>query len=66
MSLGEEKDPMLGVHHGDKDAAADTFTVPADPIRQRYHGIETFNTLYGGEYLFIPSLSALKWISELS
>ena len=66
MSLGEEKDPMLGVHHGDKDDAADTFTVPADPIRQRYHGIETFNTLYGGEYLFIPSLSALKWISELS
>ena len=66
MNLGEEKDPMLGVHHGDEDAAADTFTVPADPIRQRYHSIETFNTLYGGEYLFIPSLSALKWISELS
>ncbi len=66
MSLGEEKDPMLGVHHGDKKADADTFTVPDNPIRRRYHGIETFNTLYGGEYLFIPSLSALKWISELS
>lgn len=66
MSLGEEKDPMIGLHHGDKDSDADTFTVPADPIRQRYHGIETFNTLYGGEYLFIPSLSALKWISQLS
>ncbi|CAN6961206.1 Peroxidase [Psychrobacter okhotskensis] len=66
MSLGEEKDPMIGLHQGDKDSDADTFTVPADPIRQRYHGIETFNTLYGGEYLFIPSLSALKWISELS
>ncbi|WP_265090227.1 Dyp-type peroxidase [Psychrobacter frigidicola] len=66
MNLGEERDPMLGIHHGDKDTAADTFTVPADPIRKRYHSIETFNTLYGGEYLFIPSLSALKWISELS
>ncbi|MES1964297.1 peroxidase [Psychrobacter sp. AH5] len=71
MSLGEEKDPMLGLHNvkkngGDKDSDADKFTVPADPIRKRYHGIETFNTLYGGEYLFIPSLSALKWISELS
>lgn len=66
MSLGEEKDPMVGLHHGDKDSDADKFTVPADPIRKRYHGIETFNTLYGGEYLFIPSLSALKWISELS
>lgn len=66
MSLGEERDPVLGLHHGDKDSDADTFTVPADPIRKRYHGIETFNTLKGGEYLFIPSLSALKWISELS
>lgn len=66
MSLGEEKDPMVGLHHADKDSDADKFTVPADPIRKRYHGIETFNTLYGGEYLFIPSLSALKWISELS
>ena len=71
MSLGEEKDPMVGLHSGDKggsdkDSDADTFTVPADPIRKRYHGIETFNTLHGGEYFFIPSLSALKWISELS
>ncbi|HCN17523.1 MULTISPECIES: Dyp-type peroxidase [Psychrobacter] len=66
MSLGEEKDPMVGLHHGDKDSDADKFTVPADPIRKRYHGIETFNTLQGGEYFFIPSLSALKWISELS
>lgn len=66
MSLGEEKDPMVGLHHSDKDSDADKFTVPAEPMRKRYHGIETFNTLYGGEYLFIPSLSALKWISELS
>lgn len=50
MSLGEEKDPMVGLHSGDKDSDADTFTVPADPIRKRYHGIETFNTLHGGEY----------------
>lgn len=66
MSLGEEKDPMLGLHNGDKESDADKFTVPTDPIRKRYHGIETFNTLYGGEYLFIPSLSALKWMSQLS
>jgi hypothetical protein len=28
--------------------------------------IETFNILRGGEYLFMPSLSALRWIAELS
>jgi hypothetical protein len=28
---------------------------------RRVHGIETFNVLRGGEYLFMPSLSALRW-----
>ena len=65
MNLGEERDPLLGVHHGDKNDDGDTFTEPADPIRKRHTGIFQFNTVQGGEYLFIPSLSALKWISEL-
>jgi hypothetical protein len=37
-----------------------TFTIPKEPVR-RVHGIETFNVLRGGEYFFMPSLSALKW-----
>lgn len=65
MNLGEERDPLLGVHEGNDHAEADVFSVPAEPIRQRHTGILQFNTLQGGEYLFIPSLSALKWISEL-
>ena len=27
-------------------------------------GITTFNRMAGGEYLFMPSLSALRWIGE--
>ena len=27
--------------------------------------IETFNVLRGGEYFFMPSLSALRWIGNL-
>lgn len=65
MNLGEERDPLLGVHNGDNEAESDTFTEPSDPIRKRHKGILQFNTLQGGEYLFIPSISALKWISEL-
>jgi hypothetical protein len=34
-------------------------------VRRRIHGIETFNVLRGGEYLFMPSLSALRWIGNL-
>lgn len=66
MNIGEERDPLIGVHNGDKNDEGDTFTEPADPIRKRHTGIFQFNTVQGGEYLFVPSLSALKWISELS
>jgi hypothetical protein len=37
-----------------------------EPVRRRIHGIETFNALRGGEYFFMPSLSALKWLGDLS
>jgi hypothetical protein len=26
--------------------------------------VQTFNVMKGGEYLFMPSLSALKWLAE--
>ena len=42
-----------------------TFTIPREPVRRRVHGIETFNVLRGGEYFFMPSLSALKWLADL-
>ena len=61
IGLGEERDPIVGVQ---EDGAA--FTIPRTPVRRRVHGIETFNVLRGGEYFFMPSLSALKWISELA
>jgi hypothetical protein len=52
----------------DHRAAAEdaTFTIPKEPVRRRLHGIETFNVLRGGEYFFMPSLSGLKWLGNLS
>ena len=60
MGLGSERDPNVGLQ--EKGA---TFTIPEDPVRRRIHGIETFNVLRGGEYFFMPSLSALKWLADL-
>jgi Dyp-type peroxidase family len=60
MSLGDERDPNVGLQ---EDGA--TFTIPKEPVRRRIHGIETFNVLRGGEYFFMPSLSALRWIANL-
>jgi hypothetical protein len=42
-----------------------TFTIPQHPVRRRIHGIRTFSMLCGGEYFFMPSLSALRWIGDL-
>lgn len=56
----DERDPIIGLQ---EEGA--TFTIPRDPVRRLVRGIETFNVLRGGEYFFMPSLSALKWLSEL-
>jgi Dyp-type peroxidase family len=60
MSLGQERDPNVGLQ---EEGA--TFTIPREPVRRRVHGIQTFNVLRGGEYFFMPSLSALRWLSGL-
>jgi len=56
---GEERDPNIGLQ---EDGA--TFTIPQEPVRRRIHGIETFNVLRGGEYFFLPSLFALRWLAD--
>jgi deferrochelatase/peroxidase EfeB len=60
VGLGREKDPLVSLQ--EKGAY---FTVPGTPPR-RVHGIQTFNTLRGGEYFFMPSLSAIRWLSTAS
>ncbi len=55
-----ERDPIIGRQ---EDGA--TFTIPKEPVRRRIHGIETFNVLKGGEYFFLPSISALHWLANL-
>lgn len=60
IGQGSERDPIVGLQ---EDTL--TFTLPKQPVRQRMCGMATFNELRGGEYLFMPSLSALKWLSEL-
>ena len=60
MALANERDPIVGLQ---EEGA--TFTIPREPVRRRVHSIETFDVLRGGEYLFMPSLSALNWLSGL-
>ena len=61
LGLGTQRDPIAAWHDGNE-----TFTVPARwPVRRRIPMMESFTRTLGGEYGFMPSLSALRWISEL-
>jgi deferrochelatase/peroxidase EfeB len=55
-----EKDPLTGTNDG-----TGQFTVPQRPARRRMQGLPAFVVNRGGEYCFMPSLSALRWIAEL-
>lgn len=61
IGAGDERDPIIG-----QQEAGATFTIPKAPVRRRIHGIETFNVLKGGEYFFLPSISALHWLANLA
>ena len=57
---GHDRDPVSGA--GDD---AGTFSIPRRPIRRQLQGLPRFVVTRGGEYCFLPSLSALRWLGEL-
>jgi Dyp-type peroxidase family len=57
---GDDKDPIAG-SSGDHRA----FTMPRKPVRKRFQGIPSFVVTRGGEYCFMPGLSALRWLAHL-
>jgi len=60
--LYEERDPLIG----DNDGAASEFTIPDLPARQRLEGLPRFVDVRGGEYFFLPSVRALRFLSSLN
>ena len=53
-------DPISGAGDG-----TGVFDVPRRPIRMRLQGLPRFVVTRGGEYCFLPSLRALRWLAEL-
>ena len=59
--LEAEQDPFVGGHD-----VHDDFTIPQRPIRRRLHALPRFTVTRGGEYLFMPGIEALGWLSRLA
>ena len=58
--LDTEKDAIAGANNG-----TGTFTIPQRPIHRRLKNVPRFVITRGGEYCFVPSLSALRWLAAL-
>jgi Dyp-type peroxidase family len=56
-----ERDPIAGAADG-----AETFSIPHRPLRKQLIALPRFVITRGGEYCFLPSLSALRWLSALT
>jgi len=75
--LNGEVDPLIGninktetsASQGNADngeAQRDAiFTVQAAPLRTRVHNLERFVTVKGGDYFFLPSIQALRYLGSL-
>ena len=55
-TLFDETDPLIGPRG--------PFTVPGQPLRRRIT-VDTFIRMAGGDYFFLPSLPALRYMSSL-
>jgi Dyp-type peroxidase family len=55
-----ERDPVTGTADG-----TGSYSIPRRPLRRLLQGLPRFVVTRGGEYCFLPSLSALRWLSEL-
>lgn len=58
--LAGARDPVAGSPGEDA-----VFSIPRRPIPKRLRGLPRFVVTRGGEYCFIPSLSALRWLAAL-
>lgn len=65
--LYNDRDPLIGdnLESGEADGEPRNMTVQRVPVRKRILDIPRFVTVKGGGYFFMPSLSALRFLTTL-
>jgi Dyp-type peroxidase family len=60
FGAGNARDPIAGSYAGPHD-----FAIPRRPLRRRLPALPQFVVMRGGEYGFMPGLTALRWLGNL-
>jgi Dyp-type peroxidase family len=61
--LSRESDPLAKGEVDPRGSPHDGFTIPCHPLRLRLHGMPRFVTTCGGDYFFLPSMTALRYFA---
>jgi len=61
--LYQNKDPIIG-DNAHSQQAPSYMTIPQTPVRYRTQALPRFVTVLGGAYLFMPSLTALRFLAQ--
>jgi Dyp-type peroxidase family len=61
--LYQNKDPIIG-DNAHSQQAPSYMTIPQTPVRYRTQALPRFVTVLGGAYLFMPSLTALRFLAH--
>jgi Dyp-type peroxidase family len=59
--LYADDDPLIGARGNGESG---TFTIQAEPVRRRVTALPRFVQVRGGAYFFVPSMSALRYLSQ--
>ncbi|MFF5225379.1 Dyp-type peroxidase [Dactylosporangium sp. NPDC000521] len=60
FGAGDARDPIAAT--GGPGVA--DYTIPRRPVRRKLRGMPNFVTTRGGEYAFLPGITALRWLGE--
>lgn len=61
-NLCNEVDPLISPRPTEDQKDCHEFITPQNTIRNRYKGVPEFTTVVGGQYFFMPGITALKYI----
>ena len=61
IGSGQDKDPIAGANDG-----AGRYIIPRKPVRRSLYNLPRFVVTRGGEYCFMPSIRALRWLANLN